>query len=125
MMSRGIGSPPEVDADDVRLRVLLGEDINRLDVVGGGHRAFHRHRQGHGIAVIDQRRQVELHAAALDRRVAGDLADRLLEGRLATIARPRAGSPFAPVSDVRIASSPKTFPVKGSRTMKSQTLTPS
>ena len=49
--------------DDMRLRVLLVEDVDRLDVVGLGHRALDRDRERHRVAVLDQRRQVELDLA--------------------------------------------------------------
>ena len=40
---------PEFRADDVRLRVLLGEDVGRLDVVVRRHRAVDRNSNRHGV----------------------------------------------------------------------------
>ena len=51
------GARAEVESGDVRLRVLLVEDVDALDVVGSRHRALDRHGQRHGIAVFDERRQ--------------------------------------------------------------------
>ena len=42
---RSPGARPEVDADDVRLRVLLVEDVDCLDVVRSRHRALDRDRE--------------------------------------------------------------------------------
>src|SRR5882724_7177401 len=40
------GARSEMDAHHVRLRVLFREDVNGLDVVGRGHRALGRDREG-------------------------------------------------------------------------------
>ena len=67
---------PSSDADDIGLRVLLGEDVDRFDVVLRRHRAFDRNAHRHGVAVLNERRQVELDLAGLHMRFADDLADR-------------------------------------------------
>src|SRR6266516_5525708 len=55
---------------------LFGEDVDRLDVVGFGHRAIDRDRTGNRIAVLDQRRNVELHPAGIDLGSPGHAGDR-------------------------------------------------
>src|SRR5215467_5397451 len=42
------GARAEVKCRDIRLRVLLVEDVNALDMVGLGHRALDGHGQWHG-----------------------------------------------------------------------------
>ena len=76
--ARPSGARPEVEQGDVRLRVLLVEDGDRLDVIGGAHRALDGDGQGDGIAVLDQRRDLELDAAVADRGFARELPDRRL-----------------------------------------------
>src|SRR5262245_66303201 len=55
-------------------------------MVGLGHRAFDLDRERHGVAVVDERRQVELDPAGPHRVVADDLADRLVQRLLADLA---------------------------------------
>src|SRR5215472_9666402 len=59
-------SRAEVEAHNIGNGVLLGENVNHLDMVGGAHRAFDGDFQRHGVAVLRQFRQLDLHAARLD-----------------------------------------------------------
>src|SRR5262245_22398494 len=61
---RAPGARSKIDAHHVRQRVLLVEDVDGLHVLGLRHRAFDRDGNGDGVAVIDQRRYVELDLAA-------------------------------------------------------------
>src|SRR5262249_19713572 len=61
---------------DIRLRVFLVEDVDALDVILGCHRACDTDRHRHRVAVLDQRRDIELYLAGLDRLAADDIADR-------------------------------------------------
>src|SRR5205085_1733313 len=54
---RAPGARAELEARDVRLGILLVEDVDRAHVVLRAHRAIHLDRQGHGIAVLHQPRQ--------------------------------------------------------------------
>ena len=49
--------------------------MDRLDVVVWRHRALDRHGERHGVAVLDQRRQVERHLALADRGTAHHFLD--------------------------------------------------
>ena len=64
------GARTEMNRDDVRLRVLLVEDVDRLDVIRLGHRAVDRDRHRDGVAVLHQRRNVEGDLALAHRRLA-------------------------------------------------------
>src|SRR6185436_7677039 len=50
--ARGSRARTQVEAHHVRDRIPLGEDVDGLDVVGGGHRAFDDDLQWHRIAVL-------------------------------------------------------------------------
>src|SRR6267143_1718203 len=71
------GSRPEMKCGDIGLRVFLIEDVDTGDVIGLGHRALDRDREGHRVAVLDDRRQFELDLAAIYRRLADERPDRL------------------------------------------------
>src|SRR5205823_4625504 len=77
------GTRAEMGADHVRLRILFGEEVDHLHVARLGHRAFYGDRDRHGVAVVDERRHVELYFPFAHGRIAHDLADRRLERRLA------------------------------------------
>src|SRR5262249_15183896 len=76
--ARAPGTRSEESAHHVRLGVLLGDDVYRLHVVGSRHGAFDGDGERDGVAVVDQRRQVQLHATVAYRRAANQLAHRLL-----------------------------------------------
>src|SRR5204862_5620038 len=70
------GLRTEIEIADIGLRVLFVEDVNAFDVVLGRHRVRDAYRHRHGVAVLDQRRNVELDLADLDRGRPGNVADR-------------------------------------------------
>ncbi len=70
----------ELHAEHVRQRVLLVEHMDGLDVVLRRHRAVDGHGQRHHVAVLDQRRQVELDPAFLQPRLAHHALERGAHG---------------------------------------------
>jgi hypothetical protein len=66
-----------MEAHDVGDRIPLREDVDRLDVIGGRHRALDGELERHGVAVLGQLRQLDLHPARLD---LGALAEHLVHG---------------------------------------------
>src|SRR3989442_14545007 len=58
--ARPPGARSEVETRHVGLRVLLREEVNDPHVVGLGHRALDTDRERHRVAVLDQRRYLEL-----------------------------------------------------------------
>src|SRR5262245_42535763 len=58
------------------LRVLLVEDVNALDVILRRHRAVDRDGDGYRVAVLHQRRRVELDLAFAHRRLTREISDR-------------------------------------------------
>jgi hypothetical protein len=66
-----------VETNYDRDRVLLGKDVDRLDVVGLRHRAVDRDRELNRVAVLSELRHDQLHAALMDRGLAHDLLDRI------------------------------------------------
>src|SRR5262245_4634290 len=68
----------EAEGGNARLGVLGGDYVDRLDVVGGRHRALDRHRERHGVAVLGDFRQLQADLAL--KRF--DVADQALQGLL-------------------------------------------
>src|SRR5829696_2374733 len=69
------GARPEMKHGHLRLRVLFIENVDGLDVIGFSHRALDRDRERNSIAVLDNRRKVELDPAVLRFSFAHHLAD--------------------------------------------------
>ena len=65
-----------MEIGDVGLRILFVEDVNAPDVILRGHRMGDADRHRYRVAVLDQRRDVELDLAGAHRRTAGDVLDR-------------------------------------------------
>src|SRR6516165_10948574 len=70
---RAAGPGAEIEIAYVRLRVLLVEDVDALHIIILRHRAFDAYRHRNGVAVLDQRRDVEPDLADAQARLADNV----------------------------------------------------
>src|ERR1700686_30224 len=86
---RAAGARAEIEIADVRLRVLLVEDMDALDEVLRRHRARDADGHRHRVAVLDQRRNVEFYLSGSHHGGTDDVAERGAEHRRRRFRRPQ------------------------------------